>query len=63
MELNKGDNVEICIDVIGTFALYCIRGVYEGEENGYLILRYQAPNRQILTYMRKDRVVVVKKYV
>ena len=52
MELNKGDKVEICINVIGYCglynlygvytgycSLYCIRGVYEGENDNWFILK------------------------
>jgi len=78
LELNKGDDVEICIDVTGYYGLYCIRGVYEGENDNFFILKNASDRTSYIkdgwvitipekgsmtTYIAKTRVVVVKKYV
>jgi hypothetical protein len=57
MEIKHGDIIELCIDAL----LVCIRGIYEGEEGDYYVLRVQSTYEDALVYVKKDYVIILKK--
>jgi len=57
IDINHGEIVELCVDVLIT----CIRGIYEGEEEDYYILRVQSAYEDVVVYVKKDYVIVLKK--
>jgi hypothetical protein len=57
VDIKHGEIVEICIDILST----CIRGIYEGEEEDYYILRVQSAYEDVVAYIKKDYVVILKK--